>query len=164
MSKGYSGLFHNTHGTRAVPGNLSLGPNDRYHTYIAKRSDIDTDGYFDIIAHGSSKTIEIVHNGISKPIDHRVAARLFKNKPELINKPIRLLSCNTGRISHGFAQGLADRLNVPVIAPTDYIWANPDGTHFIAAGKTVAGKLVPIRNKPGKFKTFYPHKKGEKRI
>lgn len=160
MSKGYSGLFSGTNGN-PIPGNISfMQTNDNFHRYIGRRTDIDTDGFFDIIAHGSSKTIEINHNGKVIEVDHRVVARLFKNTSKIPNKPLRLLSCSTGMMKYGFAQGLADRLGVPVKAPSDLLWANPNGTYFVAGYRINSnGKKEPDKNKPGDFITFYPHNK-----
>ena len=160
MSKGYSGLFTGTKGN-PVPGNISfMLTNDIFHRYIGRRSDVDSGGYFDIVAHGSSKTIEINHNGKTVEIDHRVAAKLFRNNSKIPNKPLRLLSCSTGMIDHGFAQGLADRLGVPVKAPSDFLWANPNGTYFVAGYKENRnGEKEPDKTKPGKFIVFYPHKR-----
>lgn len=45
---------------------------------------------------------------------------------------IRLLSCNTGSLDNGFAQNLANRLNVDVSAPTNYLWAEPNGNYYVA--------------------------------
>lgn len=47
------------------------------------------------------------------------------------SQPIRLLSCNTGRLADGFAQNLANFMNVEVSAPTKYIWAYHDGKHIV---------------------------------
>jgi hypothetical protein len=38
-----------------------------------------------------------------------------------------LLSCKTGALSNGFAQNLANKLGVPVTAPSNTLWAYPSG-------------------------------------
>ena len=54
----------------------------------------------------------------------------------------------------------ANKLNVPVIAPTKYLWANPNGTHYVAGGRVNSkGKLEPIVSDVGEFKTFYPKRR-----
>ena len=158
MGSGTKGLYKMRAYMLAVPGSTSYMPeDDRFFKYIRKRSDVDSDGYYDIIAHGSSKTIMIEHNGKQVEITHRAFARLIKNEGKLTGKPIRLLSCNTGHIPRGFAQGLADRLGVPIKAPTEYLWATQSGAHFIRKGKKVGKDLVPdYSQKKGDFKVFYP--------
>ena len=162
MGSGNKGLY-NVRAYKAVPGSTNYMPEDEsFLKYIQKRRDIDTDGFYDIIAHGSSRTIMIEHNGMQVEITHRAFARLIKIDGKLTGKPIRLLSCNTGHISRGFAQGLADRLGVPIKAPTKYLWATPLGSHFVRKGKTVGHELVPdYSSDKGEFKIFYP--KGGKR-
>ncbi len=66
---------------------------------------------------------------------------------------IRLLSCNTGKDPYGFAQNLANKLNVKVIAPNTYYWAYPNGKHLAAEMKK-NGQID--LSKPGEMITFYP--------
>ena len=69
---------------------------------------------------------------------------------------IRLLSCNTGTLNHGFAQDLANKLNVTVWAPSSYLWAYPNGKHFIADKKIVNEVAKPDYSKMGRFIKFTP--------
>lgn len=46
-------------------------------------------------------------------------------------QPIRLLSCSTGGVDDGFAQNLANKLGVDVLAPTDLLWVRPNGSFTI---------------------------------
>lgn len=69
------------------------------------------------------------------------------------SKSVRLLSCNTGAVENGFAQNLANALGKPVYAPNNYIWAKPDGTHFIA-GKLKNGR--PNYSVKGDFIKYIP--------
>lgn len=70
------------------------------------------------------------------------------------------MSCYTGATDNSFAQNLANKLNVPVIAPTKYLWANPNGTHYIAGGRiNKKGRLEPVFSDLGEFKTFYPKRR-----
>ena len=122
----------------------------------------DANGFYDIIAHGSEVSIAIQHNGQTIPIDHRIAARLFKQDKQYKGQAIRLLSCSTGKLDTGFAQNLANKLNVPVQAPTDILWVKPSGRYYVTAGKIINGKLVEDFSKPGDFKTFYPQRRKRK--
>ena len=119
-------------------------------------------GFHDVIAHGTSNTILIEHNGQQIEVDHRTLSRLLSYNKESSGKPIRLLSCSTGKVDSGFAQNLANKLNRPVKAPTDYLWAYPNGRYFVAGGKTINGILVPDMSKPGKFVTYKPQRRKKK--
>ena len=162
MGSGRSGLYHGAAFERYYPGSIDyMNPGDRFSEGIKNRKDIDSNGYLDIIGHGDSKTIKIQHNGEQVHIDHRVLARLLKNNPQYNGKKIRLLSCNTGKIDHGFAQGLADKLGVDVIAPSDYLWTTSNGRYFVAAGRwdSSTHELEPIMSKPGKFIMYQPQRR-----
>ncbi|MCR4783859.1 MAG: rhsG core protein with extension [bacterium] len=87
---------------------------------------------------------------------------MFKQDKQYKGQAIRLLSCGTGKLDTGFAQNLANKLNVPVQAPTDILWATSRGTYYVTAGKTVNGRLVQDRSAPGTFRTFYPQGRKKK--
>ena len=159
MGSGRGGLYSGTYGSRAAVGSaIFTKADDDFGKYIGRRRDIDSNGFYDLVAHGEPGHILVEHNGVQVSVDHRVAARLLKNDSNYHGGSIRLLSCNTGKVSSGFAQNLANKLNRPVKAPTDYLWATQDGKYFVAGGKKVNGVLMPDRSKPGKFKTYYPQK------
>ena len=155
--KGNSSLFANIKYGHAASGDVSyMGKGDYslFAKYVSKRSDIDTNGNFDVIAHGKSTFIQIESGGKIYNISARDAAKLIKRAPGYkASKSIRLLSCNTGAIENGFAQNLANALGKPVYAPNSYIWARPDGKHFIA-GKLKNGR--PDYNAKGEFIKFSP--------
>jgi filamentous hemagglutinin len=132
-----------------------MAPKDLFSANIKKRSDIDVNGFYDVIAHGSPNSIQIQSGGKTLTIDHRSAAKLFKRNPEFKGKAFRLLSCDTGASPSGFAQNLANKLNVVVMAPTKMVWAYPNGSHFVAgASKTDPSK--PDKANKGRFIKFYP--------
>ncbi len=163
MGTGNSGRYSGTKGSKAFPGSIDyMTPGDPFSTSIKKRKDIDVNGFHDVIAHGTTGTVLIEHNGQQIEVDHRTLSRLLSYNKESSGKAIRLLSCNTGKVDSGFAQNLANKLNRPVKAPTEYLWARSDGTYFVAGGKKINGKLVPDMSKPGKFKTYKP-RKGKKK-
>ena len=163
MSKGYSGLFSDTKGSRVTFGSTDyMKPIDDFSIFIKRRKDIDANGFYDIIAHGNPVSIEIQQNGRTITIDHRIAAKLFKHDKQYKGQAIRLLSCSTGKLDNGFAQNLANKLNVPVQAPTDILWATPKGKYYVTAGKTINGRLVEDRSVPGTFRTFYPQRRKKK--
>lgn len=156
MGSGRSGLYSGTYGNNVAPGSAYyMDPDDDFSKFIKKRRDIDVNGFYDVIAHGTTRTIQIQHNGISVEITHRTAVRLIAKDPNYKGRSIRLLSCDTGGISRGFAQGLADRLNVVVKAPTKLVWVRPDGSYFVA-GRSKTNPNLPDKNNRGRFVKFYP--------
>ena len=140
-------------------GSFSVGDaslmesNDAFLRNISKRADVDENGYYDIIAHGTKNGIEITHNGKKMTVDSRIAARLIQNSDGYNGQNIRLLSCNTGALDNGFAQNLSNKLNVEVCAPTNYLWADSNGNYYVA-GMTSAG--MPDETNLGIFKVFIP--------
>lgn len=83
---------------------------------------------------------------------------MIQQSPDYIKgQPIRLLSCSTGKCDTGFAQNLANKLGVPVQAPSDLIWAFPSGKMIIAPRRST-NPSSPLSNQPdlrkvGEFKT-----------
>ncbi len=151
--KGNSPLFirleeyHNAIAPSAGDGSL-MGKNNSFYNNIRRRKDVDPDGKFDIIAHGTSKFIELDHNGKIYKVNWRFVSRIIKKMPGYTNrKPVRLLSCNTGKGSKTFAQNLANKLNVIVYAPNKYLWAWPNGDYKVFGGSST----TPDYNDVGKF-------------
>lgn len=160
MGGGRSGLYSGTYSRMAYPiSAYYMDPTDGFSVGIKKRKDIDTNGFYDVIAHGETSLMLFYRNGKTVEIDHRVLAKLLKHDIHYSKQSIRLLSCRTGASSSGFAQNLANKLNVPVKAPTDFLWVLPWGKYFVAGGKIVNGRLEADLNKIGKFKTFYPKRR-----
>ena len=145
--------------SKPSPGDVNfMDKNDRFFKNVSNRSDVDANGSLDIIAHGSADKIEVNISGSKTLVDSRTAANLIQNSSEYSGQNIRLLSCSTGSVEDGFAQNLANKLNVKVTAPSDILWARPDGSTFVAAGKTdILGNFVPDYSKPlGGFIDFLP--------
>ena len=136
----------------AGPVNFMEGT-DRFFLNASKRPDIDPDGSFDVVAHGSPNKIQIETPNGPVLVDHRTAAKLIEQQPGYNGQNIRLLSCSTGACDTGFAQNLSNKLNVEVQAPTDLLWAYPDGKTVVAP-RGVNG--LPNRNDVGEMKIFLP--------
>ena len=126
---------------------------DNFVKFIAKRKDVDPKGTFDLIAHGTADGIEVMHNGNKIVENSRTAAKLIQRLPGYHGQNIRLLSCSTGARSEGFAQNLANKLNVKVKAPSDILWAYDNGHYFVAA-KGANGRAD--LSKRGKFIIYKP--------
>ncbi len=146
MGAGYHGGFGNTYGSRAI----SLSP-----TYAGDENKLKTaskwvkpkSGYTDIIIHGSPNHVEIKKGNDWIRINHRVLARMYKSDAGHSKRPIRLISCKTGKDINGFAQNLANKLGRKVIAPSDTVWIHP-------SGKITIGPDARINS--GKWISYYP--------
>lgn len=147
-------------GSPAAAGDASfMSPTDDFDRFIRRRCDVDPSGKFDLIAHGTPRGIQIEHNGDKILVNSRVAAQLIRRLPGYDGQNIRLLSCNTGSLSDGFAQNLANKLNVTVYAPNDTLWAWPSGYHAIAAprpSRAHPGRMEPDMTRRGRFVQYTP--------
>lgn len=159
MGSGRSGLYSGANASGLVPaaGELVLRSKDyRYFDNISRRSDIDPHGRFDIVGHGSPVSIQVEINGVQRQLNARTISRLLSHNAKYKRKqPIRLLSCLTGTKADGFAQNLANKLNTTVFAPTDIVWAYPNGRHIVAP-RNPKNPNQPHPTKRGRFKPFYP--------
>lgn len=92
-------------------------------------------GYLDIVMHGdaSGTQADIDGNRVDFSLDD-TATMIRESPSSWRRRPIKLLSCSTGR--DRFAQDLADRVQVPVYAPTDVLHVRYDGSTFIGDGGT----------------------------
>lgn len=120
-----------------------------------------SDTELNIYTHGERQSIQIVTSTGPITIDQSIAGRLIKNSAGYKSgQPIRLLSCETGACDKGFAQNLANKMGVPVQAPTDVVWAYPDGTTIVAPrlSNNPASQyfIQPNISQQGTFKTFLP--------
>lgn len=101
-------------------------------------------GFYDVALHGAPKYASFFGERINaETLANIVSARNDYDG----TSAIRLLSCSTGKGDACFAQVLANKLGVPVEAPTDIIWVRPDGSFTIGPTK--------YKN-TGKMATFYP--------
>ncbi|TFV29850.1 hypothetical protein E4K10_45665 [Streptomyces sp. T1317-0309] len=86
-------------------------------------------------------------------LNHRVFAQILKNDPNYTGGPIRLCSCQTGAPTGSFAQDLANKLGVEVMAPNGYLWVYTTGR--MTVGKP--GALLESRvYTGGRWLTFQP--------
>jgi RHS repeat-associated protein len=156
-------LLRETGGAAPGPANF-MEASDQFFLNASRRQDIDPNGWFDVIAHGTPDIIEIQTANGPMEVDSRIAARLIEQSPGYhAGQNIRLLSCSTGACATGFAQNLANKLGVKVIAPTDLLWAYSNGRLVVAAGKYVVlpngvTAFVPDLSRLGVFRIFLPGK------
>ncbi len=156
MGAGFHGGFGATKGSRynneAYPGTVKLvkkGPGEKFGEYALKAP--PEPGYTDVIIHGDPDTdlVAVYHNGKWVDIDQRRLATYVKHNTGYKSGPIRLVSCSTG--TKEFAQNFANKMGVEVIAPSDTVWAHPNG-------RLTIGPNSYINN--GKWNVFKPKKKG----
>ena len=73
MSKGYSGYFNGTRGDKASAGSTDyMDQNDNFSKFIKNRADVDVNGFYDVIAHGSNNSICHVNSEDNEFIINRI--------------------------------------------------------------------------------------------
>ncbi len=121
----------------------------------------ELEGYETVICHGSVDSALIYNNeGEEIVLSAEMLATLLCNTPSYNGGNIRLVSCSTGANSNGFAQSLANELQVNVMAPSESIWIGSDGQMFISDNEVLAhlweeGENV---NETGEWIVFKPEK------
>jgi len=155
MGAGFHGGFGGTKGAKgnidAVPGTVKLvkkGKGEKFGEYASKATPLS--GYTDVIIHGNPETdkVSVFHNGKWQDIDQRRLVTYIKKDTGYESGAIRLISCSTG--SKEFAQNLANKMGVNVMAPSDTVWAHSNG-------KLTIGPKSYINN--GTWKIFKPKKR-----
>ena len=155
MGTGYHGGFGNTLGSRKIDvvsaSSAFVGKGEGESLKNATKWIKEEPGFTDVAIHGTAEKVKIMHNGNWVLLDQRRLATVLKKDFGYKSGAIRLLSCGTGKLDEGFAQNLANKMGVKVKAPTDTLW-------IYSNGKMVIGPTM-YKN-TGKWKTFYPKKKG----
>ena len=120
-------------------------------TKIARRTDIDADGFLDVVLHADNKVCEIAGR-IESP---EYLAQIVANDPKCTGA-VRLIACLTGNttgVTVCFAQRFANALknemvllgkagDVRVLGTNGMWMALNNGTHFPVPAKLVNGKWV----------------------
>lgn len=133
---------------RGSAGRAAKLGNDRV-VEMASRVIKPEPGYYDVVMHGSANSLGLKRNGKWVRIDHRALARFIQKRHDYDGSAIRLLSCQTGACETGVAKNLANKLGVPVKAPTDMLYVFADGRMRIGAEGAAA---------TGGWKMFTPGK------
>ena len=86
-------------------------------------------GYHDVVVHSDGTTFGASPSAWKKHLDYSPAklGEKIRASGTWDGGPIRLISCNSGAPGKNAAQGLADALGVPVLAPTSTVWIYQDG-------------------------------------
>jgi hypothetical protein len=82
------------------------------------------EGFFDAVGHG---TPTAVLDEFGEELNAAELAARIRATPSWGGQNVRLLSCETGACSTGFAQQLANELRVKVLAPTTKFAADWNG-------------------------------------
>jgi len=137
----------------AAPGAANFMSNkDHFFINSGKRPDIDPDGFFDITLHGTPSQVQVNTPNGDIMINHRVLSKLIQQQEGYNGQNIRLLSCSTGACTNGLAQNLANKLDKTVRAPSDTLWAYPNGK--LTIGSTP-------RSNTGQWIDFNPQKSNQ---
>jgi hypothetical protein len=79
----------------------------------------DFGGYLDVVMHGDAEGAEADICGHRVPFSLEQVVAMVQQSPSWGHRPVRLMSCSTGQAA--YAKELADRLGVPVYAPSDVL-------------------------------------------
>ena len=99
----------------------------------------DFGGYLDVVMHGDANGTQADVNGTRADFTLDEVVAMVTRNADWGHRAIRLMSCSTGQA--GYAQDLADRLGVPVYAPSDVL--------------SVAGGVKEVLN-DGSWRRFEP--------
>lgn len=117
-------------------------------------------GYFDVIAHGNSESIRAI-SAVGKPhegVSPSLLSRYLQRHPAYSGQNIRLISCETGKFTDGFAAQLAREAGVNVMAPNESIFIFGNGDYIIAPeiNYPFSVKPFPDTTNPGFWQIFTP--------
>ncbi|MFB4301422.1 ADP-ribosyltransferase [Actinomadura sp. NTSP31] len=149
------GLPEHLHGayrdSESTPAGRSLyGPDDHAMRDLARRVPADPDRFL-LDGHGGPDGMRIGgrHLGVDDVAD------LIRNDPNWNGREVVLLSCRTGE--GDFAAQLAERLGVPVTAPTGLAWSDSNGNVYSSSGHPGPdGRLQPAVPPDGGWNTHHP--------
>ncbi|MET7480948.1 RHS repeat-associated core domain-containing protein [Streptomyces sp. NPDC005648] len=135
----------------STPTNL-LSADDQLNSSIPKVKPVE--GYHDVWIHGSPQGVAPNFNAAEggSVMSHRVLASLIKNDPNYSGGSIRLCSCQTGSSAGTFAQDLANKLGVEVLAPNGYLYVWRTGR--IGVGRE--GAAIGGSHFGGAWQSFLP--------
>ncbi len=93
-------------------------------------------------------------NGNFIPVDE--LAKRIRRDPKYGRgaKVVELDACNLG--GSKYAQELANKINLPVVAPGAYVFFRKDGSVFIADARLEGSRLVPVENASRRWVLSYP--------
>jgi hypothetical protein len=107
-------------------------------------------GYYDVVVHGNPNVVGVRAGDQWLLMDHRSLATYIQKQADYGGSAVRLASCQTGACDIGFAQNLANKLGVPVKAPTDKLYVFPSGSTVIGPNQftNTGGWRIFVPTKP----------------
>ncbi|WP_304598590.1 RHS repeat-associated core domain-containing protein [Nocardiopsis sp. FIRDI 009] len=123
-----------------------MEPGDPFAANHARTKPME--GFHDVVIHGTPNSVSSAPMG--RQFGHRELANRLMRDPSYPGGDIRLCACSTGSPDGSFAQNLANKLGVNVMAPVDTLWAGRHGTLFV--GPTSAKKSLS----PDLWRLFSP--------
>jgi hypothetical protein len=82
-------------------------------------------GTLDVFVHGTVDEFIVMRDGVKIVLDHRRLAT-YLGKADVRPRRVRLIACQSGAHPKGAAQHLANKLGIPVLAPTDLVHINQE--------------------------------------
>jgi hypothetical protein len=90
------------------------------------------EGWYDVIVHGNEESFWILdETGAWISVNQRTMATYISRTGYNGKMPIRLLSCNSGKLPDGIARNLSNKLGVTVKAPNNTLWVYESGEMVI---------------------------------
>jgi RHS repeat-associated protein len=109
-----------------------MEPDDPFVANHANAAPLE--GFHDVVVHGAPNSVSAAPSG-ARQFGHRELANRLRRDPSYSGGDIRLCSCSTGSPSGSFAQNLANKLGVNVLAPKDTLWAFPSGNLYVGPSR-----------------------------
>ncbi|MDX2730989.1 RHS repeat-associated core domain-containing protein [Streptomyces sp. PA03-2a] len=92
------------------------------------------EGFHDVVIHGTPNSVTPTQSG-SPHYSHRWLASRLSRDPSYPGGDIRLCSCSTGSPDGSFAQNLANKMGVNVLAPKHTLWAFSGGNLWVGPSR-----------------------------
>ena len=132
---------------------VSIFLNSSDQLYINAKKIKPLEGYQDIVIHGSKNGYCYKDkNGKEIAVNPTEFSDMLKNSGLLTGDKIRLISCEAAAEGANAAQWLADDLGIEVLAPSDIVWVDHDGSMTI-------GRTPDVND--GRWVTVKPRKSGD---
>lgn len=113
--------------------------------------------YYDVVGHGYPDFM--VNADKTKKLTAKQVADIIRAQPDYSGGSIRLISCDTGTCPTGFAQQLANEMNVEVLGAHGKVNVNDSGKMIVYDPIiTIEGNKFIRKPGPGIWRTFLPSK------
>ncbi|MEU4319009.1 glycohydrolase toxin TNT-related protein [Nocardia fluminea] len=123
------------------PGFSIMSASDRFYQDVQRVPPLA--GHYDVVAHGRPDSVNMDSTG-GGAMSARELANLIRHRSDYVpGTPIRLLSCNTGRLDGNFARSLAQALGTPVVAPDGYLYTSRGRLGVDARLRSISPWQVP---------------------